>query len=74
MQAKDERSDILRLEQSRLAERGVPIMVLQYLAAADGVPGDMVAKTLGLGIKALNGGNKKTQTVRLMSGCDMAVM
>jgi hypothetical protein len=51
------------LEQTRLADRGVPIMVLQYLAAADGVPGDMVAKTLQLGIKALNGGNKKTQTV-----------
>lgn len=54
-------------EQSRLANRGAAIMVLQYLSACNGEPSDMVSNTLQLGIHVLSGGNKDVQVVSYQS-------
>nr|AHW99829.1 ryanodine receptor [Sogatella furcifera] len=47
----------LLFHQSRLANRGVAEMVLLHISACNGVPSDMVEKTLQLGISILRGGN-----------------
>ena len=59
--------EAMRLEfnQGRLAERGVAEMVLNNITACKGVAGDMVEKTLNLGIAILEGGNLDIQTQML---------
>lgn len=51
----------LLFEQSRLADRGAAEMVLLYISASRGEPGDMVTKTIDLGISLLRGGNNDVQ-------------
>merc|ERR1719347_2154442 len=55
----------LEFNQGRLAERGVAEMVLNNITASKGVAGDMVDKTLCLGISILEGGNLDIQTMML---------
>ncbi|XP_070180339.1 ryanodine receptor-like isoform X4 [Littorina saxatilis] len=51
----------LLFEQSRLADRGAAEMVLLYISASRGDPGDLVTKTIDLGISLLRGGNIAVQ-------------
>ena len=53
----------LLFHQSRLANRGVYEMVLQYISACKGAQSDMVMSTLELGISILRGGNVEIQMV-----------
>jgi len=52
-------------EQLRLLERGAAMMVLVYLSACQGEPGETVARTLQLGIHLLSGGNVQVQAAML---------
>lgn len=53
----------LLFHQARLANRGVAEMTLLHISACNGVPSDMVMKTLQLGISILRGGNIDIQMV-----------
>ncbi|XP_055878934.1 ryanodine receptor 2-like isoform X5 [Biomphalaria glabrata] len=57
----------LLFEQSRLSDRGAAEMVLQYISASRGEPGEMVTKTIELGISLLRGGNTAVQKRLLQS-------
>ncbi|KRY59582.1 Ryanodine receptor 44F [Trichinella britovi] len=65
MEAQELEKQQLLHEQSRLADRGVAVMVLMYLSACNGEPNVMVEKTLALGIHILNGGNSDVQNIML---------
>ncbi|XP_025103910.1 ryanodine receptor-like isoform X4 [Pomacea canaliculata] len=51
----------LLFEQARLADRGAAEMVLLYISASRGEPGEMVTETINLGISLLRGGNTDVQ-------------
>ena len=53
----------LLFNQGRLATRGAAEMVLNQVSACKGEAGDMIEKTLTLGIAILRGGNIEVQTV-----------
>ncbi|XP_064091915.1 ryanodine receptor-like isoform X18 [Macrobrachium nipponense] len=55
----------LLFHQARLSNRGVAEMVLLHISASRGQPGDMVMRTLELGISILRGGNVDIQATML---------